>query len=280
MIVSIHTRQLAGHQIEAAAALSKGIELHGDTVIHGKYNEHIFSDVKLIWSWKQNKLIRQTQKNNESIVVMELGFFPPRDEWVSLTIDGMNGKGFCPPATDNGARFWENFGHLLKPWRKNSKGVALVIGQVPGDSSLAGSNINVWTQRATANLVEKGWKVIYREHPFIESQPGWKFVPQGAEKSILSLEEDLARAGLVVTYCSNTAIESVLAGIPTITFSDMSVAYPVTSHNFDQPFQRPDRAEWCANMAFRQWKTSELEDGTAWGFIRPTLLAKRNSVKQ
>lgn len=278
MIISFHTRPEAPHQHEAALALAEGIRAHGDEVIFGKPNHNISSDAKVLWSWKQTGLIKNAKHHKDILIVMERGFFPPRNDYVSLTLNGLNGLGTCPPATDGGIRFWEKFGDLLKPWKKNSKGVALVIGQVPADSSLGGANINVWSQRATANLVEKGWKVVYREHPVVVARGGWQFTPQGAAKSNLSLEEDLSRAGLVVTYCSNTAVESVLAGIPTITFSKMSVAYDMTSHDFDQPYQRPDRAQWCADMAFRQWTSEELRDGTAWSHIRPAVVEKRNSV--
>ena len=54
-----------------------------------------------------------------------------------------------------------------------------------------------------------------------------------------------------ITYCSTSAIQTVLAGVPTITFSERSVAYPVTSH--DLSIYLPDRTRWVHEISYRNY---------------------------
>lgn len=276
MDVVFHLREGAAHQFKHAEMLCQGIKSCGDNPSYGVCDVSSNSDVEAIWSWKQMRLIRNAIKNKRNILVMERGFIPNRMQWCSLAINGLNGKGKYTPSPDNGERFADNFGHLLKPWRYNNAKSVLLIGQVYSDPSMYGTNHNVWLQEQTTKLKNLGYEVIFRQHPWVKShtqQLGLKpFVPAGAILSEnVDLYDDFDQVDFCVTFNSNTAVEAVLYGLPTVTFNDGSIAYEVTSHNYDNPMLMPDRHEWCNNLAWKQWEDEELIDGTAWEHVRKSL---------
>lgn len=217
------------------------------------------ADIAVIWSWKQRRLIERQIETGKHILVLERGFLQPRNSWISLSWDGFNGRGSFPGAADGGARWNLHFGPMLKPWRQRRGGNALLIGQVPGDAALFGLDIITWTQEMSAKLIALGYRVTYRPHPLSVTP-----CPNGANLSIGDLETDLALADFVVTYNSTTAVESILAGVPTIVMDIGSVAYPMASHSLEEPLRYPDRTAWCHDLAWRQWSLKELADGSAW----------------
>ncbi len=127
-----------------------------------------------------------------------------------------------------------------------------MIGQVPGDQVVPKD----YDAQALANDAGRHWgKVKLREHPLIRKQE-------------TTLTQDLERAHIAITHSSTGAVESILRGIPTITLSRFSIAYPVSHHAIDgERFIFPRRA-WCSKLGFRQWTLDELEDGSSWGFWR------------
>jgi hypothetical protein len=253
------------HQFSSGRALRHGMEKHGVTTSHGRRNKTSDADMAVMWSWKQKRLIEHMQATGRHLLVIERGFIQPRNEWFSLTLDGFNGRGKFAPAGDKGERFERHFSHHLKPWIDGGE-YALVIGQVPRDSALHGADIVAWARQKTEELLRAGQRVVYRPHPLTFTP-----CPEGAELSTGSLKEDFAKASCVVTFNSTTAVEAVLAGIPTVISDIGSVAYPMASHEIGEPLRRPDRTAWCHDLAWRQWKLEELEDGTAWEHVRRAL---------
>ena len=276
MEVSFHMKHDAAHQIEHGAALMEGMQKHGLNPIQGIHNQHLNTDVAVIWSWKQQSLIRRQFNSGRHVLVMERGFIPPRMEWCSLTFDGFNGRGKGVPAPDS-KRFDKHFSHLLKPWREDVKNCALVVGQVPNDPALNGLDIYHWVEITCARLHHMGYRVIYRPHPWVASKIARgeikPFYPKLGEVSTTTLQQDFDRAGIVVTYSSNTGTESVLQGIPTVSLDEGSLAHIMSAQDLHHSLVTPDRTKWCNDLSYRQWTMEELRNGDAWDFMK-TYLAK------
>lgn len=240
----------------------KGMRLLSDTPSIFSKRKLSETDLAVFWSWKQPEIAAAIIDSGRHVLVMERGFLQPRNEWVSLAIDGFNNRGKFAPAPDGGARWQRLFAHHLKPWRSGGD-YALLIGQVPGDAALNGTDIVAWAATQAQKLIDLGHKVVYRPHP-----EGPTPCPPGASLSTRSLVDDLAGAERVVTYNSTTAVEAILAGIPTVVSDEGTVAYPMCSHQLEAPLARPDRSAWCHDIAWRQWSIDELADGTAWSHVR------------
>ena len=74
-----------------------------------------------------------------------------------------------------------------------------------------------------------------------------------------TLDEALDKAGLVVTYNSNSGVDAVLAGVPTYAADPGSMVWDVSSREFLPT--TPDRAIWSQRMSFTQWLPDEIEKG-------------------
>jgi hypothetical protein len=273
MIASFHTYPFGwpykfwkqkDDQYRSGVALRSAMMRDGVRTVARRRNRPTPADVAVVWGWRQSRMHEPMLRSGRCIIVIERGFIQPRSEWYSLAVNGFNGRGQFAPSQDNGERWERHFAHHLKPWRESDEGYALLIGQVPGDAALHGLDIVAWAQRTTSELVRLGHRVVYRSHPNRMTP-----CPDGAERSGKSLEQDLAGASRVVVYNSTTAVESVLAGVPTVTMDIGSVAYPMASHDLDAPLVRPDRTKWCHDMSWYQWTLEELEDGTAWEYLKP-----------
>jgi hypothetical protein len=259
------------------ADLIIGMKAHGIKIETAPYNEASNADVEVIFSWGQSEVIRQAKSNNRNIMVLEQGFFSPRDKWLSIGFNGHNGYAkFSSPAENSGKRFDEFFSDYFKPWQKKNTGTVLVVGQLPWGVSLHGLNLNSWLHKVTNKLLSLRYKVIYRPHPEYVAYCALNslelYVPQGAVLSKNKLLEDFSISDFVVAYGSTAAVESILYGIPAVVMSEGSMAYPVASHSLENPIYTPDRTEWCNRLAWCQWNEAELRSGEAWEHAKQAIL--------
>jgi len=207
----------------------------------------------------------------------ELPYLGTADQgWLSLGWDGLNGTAnFCNANVDNARRlhYWPK---LIKPWRLGpDRFYHLLIGQVHGDMSLEGTDINLELEKllASINFFYPKDSVVFKPHP--KAVEVYSFENWSKEKLIehrlylntnLSLYELFDTAKMCVTYSSNTAVESVLYGVPTVAVGNCSmakdtafrqVASQVNILNFD-------RTAWLDRLSYCQWNLDEIRKGLFW----------------
>lgn len=228
---------------------------------------HLGVDFVVMWGFKPPEVVRELREKNIPTLIMERGYLPSRMTYSSLGWNGLNNRATFTPCQDNGERLDKHWPGLVKPWRAEGGSYVLLCGQVPGDSSLYGMNLDAWAQQQTAALIERGHKVVYRPHPLVVRQQRIN-CPRGAHLSSLGpLDQDLSGAKFAVTYNSNVGVECVYLGTATVTLDAGAMAWPVTSHSLDEPLVRPDRTKWLNRLAWCNWKIEEIADGTAWDVI-------------
>ena len=95
--------------------------------------------------------------------------------------------------------------------------------------------------------------------------------PQARERTDLisidgELQQTLNRCAGVITYNSNSGVDALIAGVPTMASDIGSMAWPVASKSLEQllEFNYPDRMQWLNNLAYTQWTIDEVMDGSAW----------------
>lgn len=263
MHVVIHVNHL-GHQQSHGEALRKGLERHGITAEFAAYNVPRPCDVAVIWGWKQPKVIEA----GRNILVMERGHVGDRMTYSSMGWNGLAGRGTYPKAPD-GERWNRLWGDLMQPWRPQPHhGRALLIGQVPGDAALYGLDLDQWAAQTAAKLQALGWQVTYRPHP-LAVRGNCVRVPPLCDRSSATLAEDLAAHDVCVTFSSTTGVESVLAGVPTVTLDRGSMAWPVAHQSLNAvgaPLYA--RTEWAHDLAWTQWSMDEIASGDAWDHLK------------
>lgn len=224
-------------------------------------------DLAVIWGYQWIRKVGRCRRT----LVFERGYVGNRRRYVSAGYDGLNGFADFRNKDMPGDRWQKFFSSYLKPWREDSTGYVLVAGQVPGDMSLRGLDPHAWCLSVAERVAAAGHDVAIRWHPKSPAKP-----PKTAFRVLpaTSLSEALAGASYLVTYNSNAAVDAVLAGTPTVTLDEGSMAYEVTGHDPIVMPPKPDRTQWVYNLAFAQWQTdtrrgrvNEIATGEAWAHL-------------
>ena len=162
-------------------------------------------------------------------------------------------------------------GIRLEPFEWKKGKFIIVCLQKPSDASLRGQDTKLWGDRVYGDcrqlFPDEG--IVMRYHPL-----------DMRGRFNLPLREDLARASAVITYTSLSAIESICAGVPTVACNSGSLAWPVAFNSLPElkanwllmpSFAEEDRLQWLCDLAYTQWKPSEIEEGIPWKRLRATL---------
>lgn len=257
--ISIVGRNM-GHQNSHAAALAEGLTALGIESKRYYSSEGVRSPVVACWGWRLGKRLREA---GADVLVMERGYLGDRFTWTSIAWNGLNGHARFPATPDDGGeRFRKYFGNLMKPWQEGGHYV-LLLGQVPGDASLKGRDLRPWYAECARRAAKRfGLPVMFRPHPLAHRRGGEFMIPD-TKMQRGSLAEGLAGAAVAIGYNSNSMVESVLAGVPTICIDRGSMAFDMCSHDIDAPLVRPDRERWAHDLAWKQWSIQEIRSGAA-----------------
>lgn len=268
---TIVARGRLGHQQSWGSAFAAGLRRHGwNTVIREDYQP---CDLLVKWGVREPRMMDIQRKSGGQVCILERGYVGDRFAWTSVSFGGeLNGRAEFRGVRSDPERFERHFSDLMKPWR-GATGYALLIGQVPGDMSIAHTDIGAWYRATAALLRRQGWVVKFRAHP-VAMQRGVRYTPPAGVEAIAgTLAAALAGAGVVASFSSNTAVEAVLAGIPTIACDKGSMAWPVTSHAVCDPLVTPDRGRWAAELAWKQWSIDEMASGACWAAVSAKSMA-------
>ena len=246
-------------------AIHQGILANEDhaTIVHAYRPKY---DASVVWGIRR-RWAGYVLSQGKPVIVIERGYLGERkNTWLSVGNGGLNGfanfhNQNVPP--DRWERYWAQD---LKPWKTKGR-YALIMGQVPKDSSLYGMCPYAWARSIYQAAVDKFKKVYFRPHPEAKTPP------EGFDLPIMTgdLAEALDDAKCVITYSSNTAVDAVINGIPSVTMFQGSMAWDVSTHDFKTPLYRGNRDKWGAKIAYAQWHIDEIRSGDAWRHIRQSI---------
>ena len=251
----------AEHQCIWCNAFARGLRRHGLEVRQVARYEP--ADLAVQWGVHRRQAIEGQRQAGGEIVILERGYLGDRMAWTSVSFGGeLNGRAEFRGDKSDGSRFEKNFMHLMRPWSWRPGGPALIMGQVAGDAATKTIDLEAFYQQAAAELKAREYVPRLRPHPQGRSASAIR----EAQRYARSLEQDLAEAQLVVTWNSNSGVDAVLAGVPTIALDAGSMAYQVAGHSFDE-IVTPDRSAWSHRLAWCQWQIDELASGACWEHI-------------
>lgn len=258
--LAIVAGQNSPHQQMIGAALVEGFKKHGvnaflvPTQHHARQYLHIG-----IWGWRMGQVLHGMKRD---ILVMERAYLGDRFKYFSLGWNGLNGRAdFGRPMVDLEARFEEHFRNFYKPW--NPKGsYVLLCGQVPGDAALLGRDLRPWyAEKARQAAAFFGMPVRFRPHPLAKAKGLNPSIP-GASELACSYEEAISGARVVVTFSSNSGVDSLMAGKPTIAFDEGSMTWGISFSDFSLDETEPvGRLEWAHRISGVQWLPEEVATG-------------------
>lgn len=171
-------------------------------------------------------------------------------------------------------------------WQNCNQGHIVLALQLPGDASLRGADINEWAFQSVQSIRQHtDREIVIRNHPLCSTRAfsehgelAARLVYAGiknirfSDGAVVPWSEDLNGAWCTVTYTSGMAIDSVLAGIPTIACDEGNFAWGISSNTFDE-INDPHKASsqeiktWLRYLAGCQWSVEEMRNGVAWHYL-------------
>ncbi len=176
---------------------------------------------------------------------------------VAIGWDGFNGQAEFYKKNADDSR-WKKHGFELPEWRQIDDGYILVCGEFRDARS--------WYNKLKVDLA--GEDVRFRPHPFVSDLHGW---PQAPGKKQDDIETALAGAKVCLTWDSIAGCDAALAGVPSVTYGEKSMAWDVSKPTYQSWLndpQMPDREQWCNEIAYCQWSHQEIEDGDFWEHLK------------
>ena len=267
---------------------ARGVSKQGDdcsVILHGDdYTEDV--DVAVIFgSWKdrqtQHHLLKNDVVNNHKgdLLVIEtplLGRTITEDHKYYRVGKGhyMNTLGNFnnhKSEKDRWGIIRTDLGLEVKNWRKDGDYI-LFLMQLPGDAATANVEILQWLREEIIKCKKVSKRPIrVRMHPLISSYDLSKFEEfvDGQENVTMvygnkdPIYKDLQGAWATVGYSSGGTVDSLLAGVPVITPSNLNFAYPISSHDIscvENP-KMEDRQQLFNDLAYTQWTVTEMAHG-------------------
>jgi hypothetical protein len=219
-------------------------------------------DLFVLWGARRTALMDKARARGAEICVLERAYLGDRFQWLSVSFGGgLNGRATFRGPFEDGTRWDRHFAHLMQPWQARPEGYALIMEQVPGDTAVTNVDLPHFYQRARLALQDH-MPVKQRPHPNVSPRNGQVAIDAARG----SLAQDLAGARCVVTWNSNSGVDAVLAGVPTIAMDKGSMAWAVAGHALEIP-PTPDRSAWAHRLAWCQWSKDELASGACWDAI-------------
>lgn len=268
MIRSLAVVCPGAHSAPFLRAIADGAARHGIVAkIVGPADSTSWADAVACWGWRQGRRYSEMH-GPDRVLILERGYMTDaigrdRFTWTSLGWGGLNGHARFTLPDDGGSRWRRCFDGCLAPPRAGGDCI-VIMGQVPGDASIANVDLAAWYRRAADRLAETFSKpVLFRPHPKHRGAP-WPVDIPLAEGD---LDEVLARASLVAAYNSNSLTDAVMAGVHVLAGDCGAMAWPVAKYRGLEALDRPrtvNREAWAHRMAWTQWLPNELADGTAW----------------
>lgn len=270
-------------------ALIEHLQSKGENI---SINQDKDCDVAVIWSvlWSgrmaaNKKIWDSFQQRKKPVVVLEVGGLK-RNITFKMGINGINREAdFANDSFDS--HRWPKFNLEMKPWRQHGKTI-IICGQHDSSHQWRGKpSMPTWIDEQIAEIRRYSSRpILVRPHPrnnFDFDQKKFKDVimikPKMEEKTYddtdfkkVLFQHD---AWAVVNHSANTAIESVINGVP-VFVGDASLCYDVGNHSFanvEDPHM-PCRIDWANRLAYTEWTTQEIREGLPWSRLRKQLLEK------
>lgn len=245
----------SNHDYGWRRAFGNGLARHGWQVRDVKQGTTtVIPDLFVIWGVRRRQAIRFAKNAGAEVCVLERGYLGDRLSYTSVSFGGeLNGNArFYHNIEVAQVRRWLTMTGVPHDWKEDT-GLTVVMGQVPGDQSIRGFDFERWRKNTCRCLEDMGRRVKFRPHP------GGNMGRPDA-RAAASLASDLEAAGQVITWNSNSAVDAVLAGVPTVAQDAGSMAWEVTGRELSD-MVKPDRTGWLERLAWKQYSRAEMESG-------------------
>lgn len=205
-------------------------------------------DVLLIWNrfTAYEAIASEFELAGADVLVFENGYLGREwngKTWFSIAANHHNGAGWTPNLS---YRWDDKYGFELPDWRQNEGEIVALSQRGFGEKGI--TMPKEWTPPINCRI---------RPHP--------------GENQIISLNDDLKDARLVITWGSGAAIKALAMGIPVIyefkNWIGRDAATHVSNANFNNP-HKGDRVITFRKVFSAMWSIDEIEKGDPFAVFK------------
>jgi len=217
----------------------------------------------------KHKIIKRCWADNRNFYYMDTGYLGNRPNpdnpngwkyWHRVVLNNLQHDTVIPRPADR----WQRLDIKMRPEQKHSRNILLVA---PDEKpcSFYGITLDQWMQTTIETLKQHTDRpILVRERPVSR----WDRKTQRAEDWLMDVHA-------VVTFNSSAATECILAGVPVFVTAPCNAARPVSNLDLtkiETPWFPTDdeRHAWACHLAYGQFHTTELADGTAAKILQET----------
>lgn len=220
---------------ERTSAFVRGLKRHGYEVVHGTTGGPGARDIFVTWNRINmgDTAARAFEAAGRPVLVAENAAWGndfAGGNWLSLARRFHNTAGMFPIGD---AERWDSLGVELQPWRAAGETVILPQRGI-GCKEVA---------------MPRGWP--YGKSGRVRLHPG--------RREVITLEQDLAQAGRVITWGSGAAVKALMCGILVESHMPNWIA--------EQDNTNAGRLAMFRRLAWAQWRPAEIESGEAFEWL-------------
>ncbi len=290
----LHTYRKALANHADVLRFGAGLAKHGWLVYAGTAEHFIGADLIVQWNVRDKTLLEKVRVDagKAESCILETSYLEPRRDYVSVSFGtGINNRNRFYGPFDDPSRWNDRFARQMQPWKGNTHGPIVIMGQMPGDMATKPFvNFFDWVYDTYKAAQELDGVIWFRPHPGMtlpkpkalqkhhkhcvhadedEIWRGWrKATEEGLHVTKHELSHVLNLAGRIVTFNSNSGVDAVLAGVPTIAMDAGSMVWDIVGHHL-RDIVMPDRTTWAHALAWKQWAREEIESGYCWDVVCP-----------
>lgn len=273
-----HLREPFEKQLVLAQALIKGASTHGDEIylVHGFEQVHDVDGLVMLGigglGLDHARIPFDAYKAaGKHVVFFDKGY--TRNDYFRVAVDAFQPTEYLMQEAYPTKRF-RDMGLTLPKHSMANRKVILFDGA--SEKYCAWHGFGSWYQWGV-QVVEKIRRhtqlpIVYRPRPGRNAH----LEIDGVETSVNnSIQNDLARAYVVVSWGGNIGWDAVMSGTPHFAMGD-SIARHVSETDWDRldipRLLKPnDVMTWAANVVHCQYSLPECENGMAWGYVKEVI---------
>jgi hypothetical protein len=217
----------------------------------------------------KHKIIKRCWQDTRDFYYMDTGYLgnrPGPDNpngwkyWHRVVPNNLQHDVVIPRLADR----WQRLGIAMRPEQRHSRNILLVA---PDEKpcSFYGITLDKWMQTTIDTLKQHTDRpILVRERPASRQ-----------DRKTQRAEDWLMDVHAVVTFNSSAATECILAGVPVFVTAPANAARPVSNLDLgmiETPWFPTDdeRHAWACHLAYGQFHTTELANGTAAAILKET----------
>ena len=217
----------------------------------------------------KHKIIKRCWEDKRNFYYMDTGYLGNRPNpdnpngwkhWHRVVPNNLQHNAVISRPADR----WQRLGTKMRPEQRHNRNILLVA---PDEKpcSFYGITLDEWMQTTIDALKQHTDRPIQvRERP-----------ASRRDRKTQRAEDWLLDVHAVVTFNSSAATECILAGVPVFVTAPANAARPVSNldlSKIETPWFPSDdeRHAWACHLAYGQFHTTELADGTAAAILKET----------